>query len=51
VSKKHGETDATPAYRRPVVPNEGNTESPCLFNVTADLPPEAQSVRPIVTSH
>jgi hypothetical protein len=24
----------TPAYDRPVIPNEGDTESPCLYNVT-----------------
>ncbi|GMK54804.1 hypothetical protein CspeluHIS016_0113900 [Cutaneotrichosporon spelunceum] len=40
-----------PAYRRPDVPNEGDTESPCLFNVTSDLPREAHSNRPVVTSH
>ncbi|CAK9785842.1 ClpP/crotonase [Cutaneotrichosporon oleaginosum] len=50
VNKKQGD-DTTPAYRRPLVPNEGNTESPCFFNVTADLPPEAHSSRPTVTSH
>lgn len=27
-----------PKYNRPVIPNEGDTESPCLFNVTADFP-------------
>jgi len=29
-------TPATPTYRRPTIPNEGNTESPCHFNITSD---------------
>ncbi|BEI86677.1 hypothetical protein CcaverHIS002_0700230 [Cutaneotrichosporon cavernicola] len=50
MNKKQNGQD-TPPYRRPEVPNEGNTESPCLFNVTSDLPNEAESARPTVTSH
>lgn len=30
-------TAALPPYNRPVIINEGNTESPCLFNVTGDF--------------
>lgn len=39
-----------PQYQRPTIPNEGDTESPCLFNVTGDLPPDARSTRPQVSS-
>lgn len=39
---------ATPPYHRPNLPNEGNTESPCLFNVTSDFERPGPGPRPIV---
>lgn len=49
-----GTVSSTPSYRRPTIANEGNTESPCLFNVTGDFAePRHQrdtTARPVVVS-
>lgn len=36
-TRKKGSDDGTPAYNRPVLSNEGNTESPCHYNITSDF--------------